>query len=196
MISDTTVSNGTFTFNNTINDPAAQHFTAPSGLNDSGEVVGTYTNAASTHGFLYSDGAYATLNDPYAIHGTFAESINNAGQIVGYYYNGNYNVHGFVDNGGNYTPLNDPSGANGTYANGINNIGQIVGYYYDSNSDMHGFVEIGGNYFPLNDPSAGTDPSKVLTPKASTIAAKSSATISMPKALFTACSTATALSVH
>ena len=108
VISDTTVSNGTFTFNNTINDPAAQHFTAPSGLNDSGEVVGTYTNAAGTHGFLYSDGAYATLNDPYAIHGTFAESINNAGQIVGYYYNSNYNVHGFVDNGGNYTPLNDP----------------------------------------------------------------------------------------
>ena len=41
------------------------------GINDAGEVVGTYTDATGAHGFLYNNGTYTTLNDPLAANGAF-----------------------------------------------------------------------------------------------------------------------------
>ncbi len=136
VINDTTVNNGTLTFNNTVNDPAAQNFTAPSGLNDSGEVVGNYLANGSLHGFIDSDGHYTTLDDSLGVNGTQAYGINNAGQIVGYYLDADSITHGFFYSNGSYTTLNDPLGADGTRAYGINNVGQIVGDYIDVNGGI------------------------------------------------------------
>jgi hypothetical protein len=49
------------------------------------------------HGFLYSNGHFATLNDPLAgANGsTFVFGINDSAEIVGYYQNST-GVHGFI----------------------------------------------------------------------------------------------------
>jgi probable HAF family extracellular repeat protein len=130
-------------------------FDAPSGLtfvngvNDSGQVVGSFLNS---HGFLYSGGVFTTLDAPGAIS-TLASGINDAGNVVGSFSDGSGN-HGFLYSGGTYLTLNDPSATNGTNANGINAAGQIVGAYKDASGGVHGFVYSGGVYTTLDDPLA------------------------------------------
>jgi uncharacterized membrane protein len=58
-----------------------------SGINDSGQIVGSYSNNGSifggnSSGYLYSGGIYTTIAPPGSTN-TFAYSINNSGQIVG-----------------------------------------------------------------------------------------------------------------
>jgi hypothetical protein len=53
-----------------------------------GQIVGSYEDSGGfIHGFLLSNGLYATLDDhdPLATGQTFASDINDMGQIVGYY---------------------------------------------------------------------------------------------------------------
>jgi probable HAF family extracellular repeat protein len=68
----------------TIDVPGAL-YTYPTGINDSGQIVGFYRDASSTlHGFLLDNGSYTTLDVPGA-YLTEAYGINDSGQIVGYY---------------------------------------------------------------------------------------------------------------
>src|SRR5262249_40892515 len=100
------------------------------GINASGQIVGSYRDAAYLHhGFLYDQGGYTTLDVPSSNY-THASGINASGQIVGYYFAGT-EVHGFLLDQGSYTTLDVP-GAIWTYAHGINASGQIVGTYYDA----------------------------------------------------------------
>jgi probable HAF family extracellular repeat protein len=93
--------------------------TQPFGINDTGQIVGSYGSTPgsfSSHGFLLSGGNYKTLDVPGAAY-TVANGINNAGQIVGGYSGGS-----FLLSGGSYTSLGVPG-----KASGINDAGQIVG---------------------------------------------------------------------
>jgi probable HAF family extracellular repeat protein len=72
-------SSGAFT---TLSIPGATDVMA-FGVNDLGQIVGTYIAGGIDHGFLYSGGSYVTLDDPGALN-TFAHGINNSGQIVGW----------------------------------------------------------------------------------------------------------------
>ena len=85
----------------TLDDPMATAGTQAFGINDLGQIVGTYGTFAKdpfsggsnvvTHSFLYSDGVFNTIDDPLALSsisahgfgGTFAHAINNHSQIVG-----------------------------------------------------------------------------------------------------------------
>jgi hypothetical protein len=49
-----------------LSDPLATQATTPSGINTSGQIVGSY----DTGGFLLSGGTYTTLHDPSAVDGT------------------------------------------------------------------------------------------------------------------------------
>ncbi|HET7019153.1 MAG TPA: hypothetical protein VFI58_00380 [Xanthobacteraceae bacterium] len=60
------------------------------GINDNGQIVGTYFDATN-HGFLLSGGTYTTLDDPLGVGSTSAQGINASGQIVG-----TYSGHGFL----------------------------------------------------------------------------------------------------
>ncbi|MDI1264899.1 MAG: Ig-like domain-containing protein [bacterium] len=61
------------------------------GINDLGEIVGSYNvfvdqyHLGSSHGFLYSGGAYTTIDYPLGNMPTTLSGINNSGLIVGYY---------------------------------------------------------------------------------------------------------------
>ncbi len=121
------------------------------GINNSGQIVGEYYDAAGgRHGFLLSDGSYTTLDVPGA-RVTIAHGINDTGQIVGYYFDAT-GTHGFLLSGGNFTTFDVP-GAEGAWGYGINNSGQIVGEYYDAAGD-HGFLLSDGNYTTFDVPGA------------------------------------------
>jgi probable HAF family extracellular repeat protein len=80
----------------TLDDPLAHRDTVPNGINNAGQIVGSYVDASNhEHGFLYSGGTFTTLDDPLATKGTLAWGINAAGQIVGEYVDAS-GVHGFL----------------------------------------------------------------------------------------------------
>jgi hypothetical protein len=63
----------------TIIDPFGSDVTGPSGINNSGQIVGTYgTNPL--YGYLFSGGVFTTIEFPGSTY-TGASNINDSGQI-------------------------------------------------------------------------------------------------------------------
>jgi probable HAF family extracellular repeat protein len=76
-------------------------FTQGLGLNNNGEIVGAFMDAAgNSHGFLYNIAAatYQQVDDPHAVGpgGTVINGLNDKGQIVGFFTDANGNVDGLV----------------------------------------------------------------------------------------------------
>jgi probable HAF family extracellular repeat protein len=86
--------------------------TSASGINNSGQIVGSYDVAGpyNSHGFLLDSGNYTTLDVPGST-GTYATGINKTGQIVGHYRDAAGNVHGFLFDSGSYTTAISPLSA-------------------------------------------------------------------------------------
>jgi hypothetical protein len=127
--------------------------TTPLANNDSGQVVGTYTDAALVqHGFLRDPNGYVhyPIDDPEAGtgpgQGTVAFSINKAGVIAGAFQDSNGVYHGFLRfPWGYFEPLDVPEAGKGagqgTLAFSINLPGTTTtGIYIDANG-THGFVQ-------------------------------------------------------
>src|SRR6202022_2541213 len=132
----------------TLNDPSGTSTTAW-GINDRGQIVGSYQAGNFPQNFVYSAGSYSTL----AVGSSWSvnRSISNNGHITGYYNNASSNQVGFLYRGGSYSTLAFP-GAALTYPNGGNNAGQIVGEY---NGPTYGsFLYSAGSFSALNDPLA------------------------------------------
>ena len=147
----------------TIDDPLGAGGTQALGINNAGQIVGTYSDSSGkSHGFLYNPNAntYSTLDDPLGAQGTLAFDINNAGQIVGFYTDSSSKRHGFLYNlnGGTFITLDDPLATGGTDPSGINDAGQVVGFYVD-NTGRHGFLEITA---PNPPPPGGTTADMIL----------------------------------
>src|SRR2546429_1736895 len=68
--------------------------TLASGINDTGQIVGTYADASGVHGFLLSGGFYTTPDAPLAHQYTTAFRIDSAGQIGGIYFNNHFRHSG------------------------------------------------------------------------------------------------------
>jgi hypothetical protein len=100
------------------------------GINNSGEIVGTYYNPFSSspiQGFQDIGGTFTTLDYPGAAT-TDVTGVNNVGQIVGWYLGSNLEVtNGFLDTRGTFTTIDYPT-ASVTMLNGINDSGEIVGF--------------------------------------------------------------------
>jgi probable HAF family extracellular repeat protein len=97
------------------------------GINNAGQIVGTFDGATRTSGFLYTAGGFSLFDAPGGA--TIATGINDAGQIVGFVNTGPGGIgHGFLYNGSAFSAIRVP-GAGYTNATGINNAGQIVGFY-------------------------------------------------------------------
>jgi hypothetical protein len=102
------------------------------GVNDRGDVVGAYTDAANTmHGFVLhsTGGGFETIDAPKASRFTVATGINTRNDIVGYYRDRSGLTHGFLLRNGQYATIDGPNGVGDTQALGINGRGDIVGTY-------------------------------------------------------------------
>ena len=120
------------------------------GINNSGDIVGSYSDGVATYwGFLDVGGTFTTIN-PGAVE-TWAYGINDSGNIVGPFWDGS-TYWGFLDVGGTFTTVD--SGFYVTVgAYGINNSGQIVGYDFDG-STYRGYLDVGGNVTTIGFPGA------------------------------------------
>src|SRR5262245_48262154 len=76
-------------------------FTEGYGINNSGQIVGDYSDASGHwHGFLKDSGGYTTI-DATSLGATYTNAfgINDAGQIVGMYRDTSNREHGFLKDG-------------------------------------------------------------------------------------------------
>jgi probable HAF family extracellular repeat protein len=100
------------------------------GINDRGQVVGEYKDAAGKfHGYLWDKGRFTTIDVPGAT-ATSAFGINNRGQILFIYEDDRSPFRGAVLSKGVFTRFDAP-GAQITFPFGLNDRGQIVGYSGD-----------------------------------------------------------------
>ena len=114
------------------------------GVNDNGDMVGTFTPiSGGESGFLYSGGVYQTIACPNAVD-TLAEGINNSGVIVGW-----CGDAGFIYQDGAYTFVSHP-GARLTAFLGINNQGVITGVWQPKEGPyQHTFTYANGVFTPI-----------------------------------------------
>jgi YVTN family beta-propeller protein len=138
----------------TINVPDATS-TIVLGINNSGQMVGSYTDSSNvTHGFSLIAGTFTTIDYPGATS-TEAALINNVGQIVGSYTDSKGIGHGFLLFNGKFTSITDPAYACcATFLSAITDTGVIVGSGIDANGNFHGFELSNGTFTTLDFPGA------------------------------------------
>jgi probable HAF family extracellular repeat protein len=141
--------------------PGAAGRTVAWGLNNKGQIVGSYSFlSGGSHGFIYDydNGEFTTLDVPFSgAYETFPVAINDDGQIAGIYQDTS-GQHGFLYAAGVFTSLDMPGARTGsTVAWDLNNKGQIVGVYADQTPQSaggpraHGFLYANGVFTPLPD---------------------------------------------
>lgn len=155
----------TYTF--TTFDPPGSTSTIVSGINNTGQIVGTYQDSSGTlHSFIRQmDGTYTVFDVSGAVPATTsAAAINNNGQVVGSYQSSTTNtlLHGFIRSadGQTYTTFDVPDAGQPdqfTQPTGINDNGAIVGQQFSGPGVTYGFLRSpdGSNYTTINVPGSG-----------------------------------------
>jgi uncharacterized membrane protein len=126
-------------------------FTDASGINNRGEIIGTFQDGLGLHGYVFRRGDFTTLDVPVQGALTIALGNNDRGQVTGAYRSQGL-FHGFLWERGKFTDINAPE-ADETFLHVINNRGQIVGH---SRRDVHSlarlFLWADGSFTFLNIP--------------------------------------------
>jgi len=128
--------------------------TRATGINGSGQVVGTYQNPdGSFHGYVFDGIAYRTVDFPGAAD-TYLFGIDGSGRTVGSYGmtdSGPY--HGLIVDAGSFSSFDFPG--HDTDGRAFNSSGQIVGIY-DSGpgTTAHGYLKTGDAYTSIDVPGA------------------------------------------
>jgi probable HAF family extracellular repeat protein len=150
--------NGTWTDLGTLGGSASW----ASGINASGQVVGTARSASEENrAFIYSNGVMTDLGSLSVHGGAFANGINDSGQVVGNSDHDGYgSEHAFVYSNGKMSDLGTLPGEFNfaSSALGINSSGQVVGGSNDTNGFSHAFLYSNGVMTDLNnliDPASG-----------------------------------------
>jgi probable HAF family extracellular repeat protein len=150
--------------NYTLFDYPGATYTQAYGINNSGQIVGYYSDTiGGRHGFLKDGNTYMSFDYP-GSQDTVASGINDAGQIVGGFVStSSIYWNGFVKDGTTFTYLGTGSQY---FATGINSTGQIVtqGYFIDGNiytSISHDHRQSRG---PDEGPWKGPRSTLILTP--------------------------------
>src|SRR5581483_11290536 len=116
------------------------------GINDSGLIVGQFTDGATdtTPGFLFTGAAFTILNPVQTATETNAQGVNNNGLVTGFYSVDGVHQHGFFYNSATtqFTLPPDPNIPNLVLTQflGINDHGLAVGYYQLPDGSQHGFL--------------------------------------------------------
>ena len=82
-------------------------FTLADGINDAGQIVGSFTDSTGTHGFLDTRGSFTQIDVPGASL-TAALGINNAGRSSVRFSTASGGEHGFLYTGGSFTQIDVP----------------------------------------------------------------------------------------
>src|SRR6185437_892631 len=88
-------------------------FTIPGGINNAGQIVGSFVNDNDQHCFLKSSSVFTSFDVLPHAGPTLATDINNAGQITGWFED-NATQHGFSYTNGVFTTFDAPGAAYGT----------------------------------------------------------------------------------
>jgi hypothetical protein len=119
------------------------------GINNNGDTVGIYTDAAgNTHGFTDFGNTFATLDNPASAVFNQALGINDSRDTVGYYAPTQAGTTGqiaYSQSGGAFTNINAllPTNFN-SQAVGINDGNEIVGFYQPTALTSVGFLDDAG----------------------------------------------------
>jgi len=129
------------------------------GINERGEVVGSYTDSSNrTHGFVRIGELFRSVDFPGALI-TQARGISPAGEIVGSYRlpgEPPVNAHGYLlTRGGEFRRVDFPGHPN-TIAQRIGPDGTILGCYHDTDTmdTMHGIVVNGTEFTEFEMPTS------------------------------------------
>ena len=136
-------------------DPGAPNDIFAFGLNDIGQVVGSYSldGGATSLGFVKTPSGYASI-DLGSDHQTAVRGIDAGGRIVGNFSDAGL-WHGFELTGATLRQIDVPAPGTGfTFANGTNNAGDVVGWWQDANSAGSAYIEHGGVVTSFNMPGA------------------------------------------
>jgi len=129
--------------------------TSVSGINNMGQIVGSFSDATGNFAsFILDRGIFSLLNGPDDVS-LFPSAINNAGVVVGQFFDDGY--HGFIWDRSTLTQLDVP-GASATSALGINDRGVVTGVYLTPGGEdgiEHGFIYDHGQYTTVDYPGAG-----------------------------------------
>ena len=141
--------------------------TQVTGLNDVGEQVGFWVNAAGdNYGFWAkrgqgaTNGRYVDVADPAAAGSTKTTQllgINNNGVASGFYNDAKGNSHAFTYSikSASFTPV-VPPGASSAMGTGINDVGDVVGTETNAKGATVGFLEAGGSFTTISIPGAAS----------------------------------------
>jgi uncharacterized membrane protein len=137
--------------------------TDASGINASGEIVGTYTDSSNaSHGFRLRDGIYTVIDYPGATS-TFAIAVNSRGDVAGFFLDPANQWHGFVLSNGSYFVQDYPAATTGSFTLGISANATLVGEFKVGQAfGQLGFAWVmrHGQYTQLTPPSCdGATPS-------------------------------------
>lgn len=140
--------------------PGARLETAATGINDHGQITGSYVDAdGAYHGYLHDRrGRFTDVDLPGAV-ATAPGGINNRGHIVGRCYQSapirgpGAKFRGFLLDGRKLIRIDVP-GALQTQAVDIDNRGQVAGEYLDANGNVHGFLWRKGRFTTIDVPGA------------------------------------------
>jgi probable HAF family extracellular repeat protein len=129
----------------TVSHPDAGFYgTVPEGINNQGQIAGTYSDANDrTHGFVLDDGSFTTVDAPDAPGNTQVLDIDDRGRLVGASGRVSY---GYLADGREQLLEIDAPGAVQTRVRGINNRGQIAIDTVDAQLVHHGFLFDSGRF--------------------------------------------------
>jgi hypothetical protein len=136
-------------------DPPGSIQTAPQGINNLGQVVGSYVNGVVSYGFIRNSTGVIVSFDVAGSSNTQALAINATGETAGYYDDSSNVPHGFVRApSGNITSF-DPPGSTFTVPRCINSSGQVAGGYVNDGGVGLGFIrDAQGNFTTFSVPDA------------------------------------------
>jgi uncharacterized membrane protein len=134
--------------------------TTARGINNHGDIVGSYRIVPPRHALLIQGGNFIPLAPGSVLDTNFSEAYksNDRGDVVGQFIGNDGFVHGFLLSNGTVTTLDFP-GASDTFAFAINESGTVVGYWdlLDAVGNVlayHGFIWKNGGFTEANFPGS------------------------------------------
>ena len=131
-------------YNMTVLTPPGSIQSTATGINDKGQIIGSYIDREQhRHAFIYDAGKFTTID---ALGGkgiTVLSGINNSGDIVGYHIDmtGSGDLYSFLYKNGVFQTINASAKNQDLYSICcINDKEEMAGIYYDSNNDVHAFT--------------------------------------------------------